>query len=194
MDHLMVVIPSWVLGDGAVEPPACGDRVSYHLAFHEHDPTGGLDPTAQQLAVQAESYAEPRQRRDHTGVTRPTWPTTLQGRGWTGHWSAPRELHGAQHVTGTLMVDPMLSSQPATRGTVTDLHIISVEMDAREHNTPRGTVAGSYRLRPTWRAPRWLDRGPTKAATRTGWHSYSELEPDDRYRYETGILATLHLE
>lgn len=198
MERLLVVIPGWVLGDGAVAPPSCGDRVGYHLAFYEHDPADGPDPAAQQLPAQTDSYAEPWLRPDRTRAMRLAWPTTLRGRSWAAHWSAPRELHGAQQLTGTLMVDPMLRSQPATYGTVTDLHVISVEVEAKGHNThpgtPRSTVPGSYNLRPVWVSPQWLDNGPTKKPTRTGWHSYSELELDTSYRKETGVLVTLDLE
>lgn len=71
MSHLLVVVPAWVLGDGTVAPPSCGDRVSYHLAFHEHDDVDGPSPTVQRLAARAESYVGPWPRQDRTGVTRP---------------------------------------------------------------------------------------------------------------------------
>ena len=113
---------------------------------------------------------------------------------WRAHWSAPRELHGAHQLTGAFVVGPMLSSQPATHGTVADLHVVSVEVHPGDGRSPRGTVPGSYVLEPVWSSPRWFDNGPTKTPTRSGWHSYSELEPDERYRRQTGVLATLDVE
>ncbi|SDP33709.1 hypothetical protein SAMN05660199_03654 [Klenkia soli] len=191
MTELLVVVPSWVLGDGAVPPPARGDQVVYRLAFHERDPAAGADPTVQELHAHGNTWAEPWNRRKPDGTTGPAWPTRLDAVDWRAHWSAPREVHGAVDLVGVLVVDPLLRLERAVSGTVVDVHVISEEVEADAPGTLRGTVPGSLRLRAVDSSPRWFDDGPLRTPPTPGWHPTAELRPRGRHRRESGALVTL---
>jgi hypothetical protein len=195
--RLLVTLLDWVLGDGAVPPPATGDRVRWALTFRDADHVP--PPICQSSTVVAVPRGVPVAAHGSTGHV---WPTRLVGPGWEASWWAPQPYDGPVRVTGALFVDTSGTRDRAVTGTITEAHVISEELDGGH------VVAGSVQLRPVTTTSRWLDRGPEPvlrdlppagSGTLVDGHRYvflgnDHVEPSPPHRRETGVLVTLALD